>query len=554
MGVGMAIAERFLSETFNREGLKVVDHRTYALISDGDLMEGVSAEAASLAATMGLGKLVYLYDANRISLEGGTELSFTEDVAARFRSYGWEVRDVADGNDLGAIETALRASLVDRGRPHLVMVHTHIGYGSPKQDTKDAHGEPLGAAATRATKERLGWPTEPAFLVPPEVREHLGEALQRGSRWETDWDELMVQLHERFPEAHASFVRALKGELPPGWADTLPLFFPADGEVATRDASAKMLNLLASRIPTLLGGSADLAPSTKTHLQGAGSFLGGKVGRNLHFGVREHAMGAALNGMAMHGGVLPFGSTFLVFCDYLRPSLRLGAIMGAHEIYIFTHDSLAVGEDGPTHQPVEHLWSLRGIPGVTLFRPADANETVAAWKAGLPRRGPVLFAFSRQKLPVLDVERFPIGTGVPRGGYILQEAPRAPAAVILATGSEVHLALRAQAELAQRDIPTRVVSVPSVELFREQSEEYRDRVLPPELPVLAVEAGSPLGWWRWVGPRGDVLGVERFGASAPGPVVLEKFGFTPDALAARVERLVRGPTRSDSVPVRSRLP
>ncbi|HEV2316659.1 MAG TPA: transketolase [Thermoplasmata archaeon] len=538
MGVGLALAEKFLGHAFNREGFPVVDHRVYGLVSDGDLMEGISSEAASYAATAGLGKLFYLYDANQVSLEGPTELTFTEDVLARFRSYGWDTREVPDGNDRDAIDGAIRAAARATDRPHLIQVRTHIGYGSPKQDTKDAHGEPLGAAAARAAKERLGWPVEPPFYIPPEIAEYTRSVRAKGGALHTEWRSLLSRYRSAHPDLAEMFERALAGRLPDGWDRELPRFDGREGELATRDASAKAVKSLVPHLPTLIGGSADLAPSTKTLMDGEGSLRAGRVGRNLHFGVREHAMAAAVNGMAMHGGVIPYGATFLVFADYARPAIRLGALMRAHGLFLFTHDSIGLGEDGPTHQPIEHLWSLRSIPGLTLFRPADANETVEAWRAGIPRPGPVLFVFTRQKLPVLDVEQYPIRAGVPRGGYTLREASRAPELVLLATGSEVHLTLAAQAALEREGTAVRVVSMPSVELFEENPPEYRQSVIPPGLPCLAIEAGSPLGWWKYVGARGDVLGLERFGASAPGPTVYANLGFSVENVVARGRALL----------------
>jgi transketolase len=540
MGVGMAIAERFLAHTFNRDGFPVFDHRVYAICSDGDLMEGISGEAASMAGTMGLGKLVYLYDQNSVSLEGGTDLAFTEDVATRFRGYGWQVQHVEDGNDLDAIVRAIETARGQTDRPNLLVVRTHIGYGSPKQDTKDAHGEPLGAEATRATKEKLGWPLEPAFLVPDQARALFSEAIERGREAEKRWRDRYEEYRRAYPDLARTLDRALARELPPDWAEGLPTFGPKDGGVATRDAGSKALAALAARVPTLIGGAADLAPSTKTLLPGGGDFIGRKTGRNLHYGVREHAMAAAVNGMAMHGGVIPYGATFLVFSDYCRPALRIGALMRAPGIFVFTHDSIGLGEDGPTHQPVEHLWSLRAIPGFTVLRPADANETVAAWRVALRRRGPVAFALTRQKLPVLDADPRAVGEGVERGAYVLSETgPGPPDVILLATGSEVSLALEAAKRLAAGEsVRVRVVSMPSTELFDEQSAEYRARVLPPNVPVVAVEAGSPLGWWKYVGPNGAVVGLDRFGASAPGPTVMEHLGFTPERVVERARGLL----------------
>ncbi len=551
MGVGMAIAERFLAQRYNREGFPVVDHATYALCSDGDLMEGISSEAASLAGHLQLGKLVYLYDSNDVSLEGPTSWSFSEDVGRRFESYGWAADRVEDGNDVEAITAAIRRARADERRPHLIEVRTHLGFGSPKQDSREAHGSPLGAEAVRATKARLGWPLEPTFLVPPEVREHLGRAVERGAREVAAWEVLRSEYRRQHPELADEFDRVLRGELPPGWESHVPGFPTGPTELATREASSQVLNALARVLPNLIGGSADLAPSTNTLLSGEPSFSGGTVGRNLHFGVREHAMGAALNGMAMHGGLLPYGATFLVFADYERPAIRIASIMRAHALFLFTHDSIGVGEDGPTHQPIEQLWSLRAIPGVTLLRPADANETAAAWKVAVGRAGPVLMVLSRQKLPVLDPGGDAIAEGVPRGGYLLRGASSRPDVILLATGSEVHLALSTAAELERRNVAVRVVSMPSVELFREQPEEYRRRVLPEGVPCLAIEAGATLGWWPWVGPRGDVLGIDRFGASAPGPVLFEKFHFTVPDVVERAMRLVGRAAASGTSPART---
>jgi transketolase len=539
MGVGLAIAERFLADRYNRPGYPVVDHRTFGLVSDGDLMEGISAEAASLAGTLGLGRLIYLYDSNDISLEGETRLAFTEEVGRRFESYGWSYDRVEDGNDLAAISAAIARATAASERPHLIEVRTHIGFGSPKQDSKDAHGAPLGTEGARSTKAKLGWPLEPSFHVPEEVRRHFAEMAARGAEQERAWRELLDGYRREHAALADEFEAALAGRRPFGWERQLPRFAGGGPELATREASAKVLNALARQIPTLVGGSADLAPSTNTLLEGGGSFLGGRSGRNLHFGVREHAMGAAINGMAMHGGVLPYGATFLAFADYQRPALRLAALMRAHALYLFTHDSVALGEDGPTHQPIEHLWSLRAIPGLTLLRPADANETVVAYRVAVEREGPVVLVFTRQKLPVLDPERYPIESGVPRGGYILEDAAGgSPRIVLVATGSEVALALAAHRALSEAGIAARVVSMPSVELFREQAPVYREHVLPPGTPTLAIEAGSGLGWWQLVGPRGDVIGLDRFGASAPGPVVLRELGFTVENVVDRARRLL----------------
>jgi transketolase len=537
MGVGMAIAEGFLANCFNTPEHRVVDHYIYAIVSDGDLMEGVASEAASLAGTLGLGKLIYLYDDNHISIEGETDIAFTENVRERFQAYGWHVQKVADGNDLGSIEEAIKKARAETKRPSLIVVRTHIGYGSPKQDSASAHGEPLGPEGVKAAKENLGWPTEPAFHIPEEALEHFRKAVQRGADLEAEWNRRLEAYREAEPELAEEFEQVMKGELPPGWKDAVPLFKPEDGPMATRKASGKVLNALALKMPhQIMGGSADLAPSTNTILMGYGDFgFDRYCSHNLHFGVREHAMGAIANGIALHGGAIPYTATFLVFSDYMRPTLRLAALMGTHVIFVFTHDSIGMGEDGPTHQPVEHLMSLRAIPGLTVIRPADANETAAAWQVAVERKGPVVLAFSRQTLPVLDAEHHPVFEGVPRGAYVLAEAETCdPEIVLIATGSEVHLALEARKELEAEGIGTRVVSMPSWELFEEQDEGYRQQVLPSEVPRLAIEAGATQGWCRYAY---DVIGLDRFGASAPGATVLEELGFNLNNVVTRAHAL-----------------
>ena len=541
MGVGLAIAERLLATRFNRPGAEIVDHRTYSIVSDGDLMEGIASEAASLAGRVGLGKLVYLYDDNHVSLEGGTNLAFTEDVMARFRAYGWNVQRVEDGNDLGALDAALRAAVGQSERPSLISVRTHIGYGSPVQDTREAHGEPLGPAGTEATKRKLGWPLTPTFLVPDAARAHFALSTARGETWVQAWTKRMDAYRTSDPVSADAFDAALRGELPTGWDADLPTFAAKDGAVATRDASSRLLNLLAARIPSLVGGSADLNPSTKTYLSGLGDFgVDGGTGRNLHFGVREHAMTSIVNGVAMHGGLLPFSATFFCFADYSRPGLRIGALMRARALHMFTHDSVGLGEDGPTHQPVEHLWSLRVMPGMTVVRPGDANETVGAYRLALRRSGPVALVLTRQKLPTLDLPPERLVEGVQQGGYVLVESARSPPDVVLiGTGSELSLAVRAAATLAESKIAARVVSMPSTTVFDEQPESYRSTVLPRGVPTLAIEAGATAGWWKYVGSSGDVLGLDRFGASAPGDVVLAELGFTVERVVERARRLVR---------------
>ena len=540
MGAGMALAEVYLADCFNRPDHGIVDHYTYALVSDGDLMEGVASEAASLAATMGLGKLIYLYDDNEISIEGSTDLAFTEDVSRRFQAYGWQVIRVADGNDLDKIATAVTNARSETERPSLIMVRTQIGFGSPKQGSASAHGEPLGPEAARRTRETLGWPLEAPFQVPDEVYGHFKDVAEKGRQAETDWAELFEKYQQAYPEAADDFLRQMKRELPAGWADDLPVYDPQDGGLATRAASGKALNALADRLPNLIGGSADLAPSNKTLIDGCGDFGCGRPGaRNIRFGVREHAMGAILNGMALHGGLIPYGGTFLVFSDYMRPALRLAAMMKAPSIFVYTHDSIGVGEDGPTHQPVEQVAVLRAVPGLTVIRPADANETARAWQYAIGHSGPTALILTRQKVPHLDAAKYGIEQGVARGAYVLEDAPGTPDLILIGTGSEVGLALAAGAELSAQGVKVRVVSMPSWEIFAAQPQEYRDQVLPPDVEArLALEAGSTMGWCRWVGSRGDVLGIDHFGASAPGGEVFSQFGFTVENVVARAKALL----------------
>ena len=555
--VGMAIAEASLAACYNRPGFPLVNHYTYCLAGDGDLMEGVAAEAASLAGHLGLGRLILLYDDNRISLAAATDLAFTEERGVRFAAYGWQVLTVADGNDLAAIEAAIEEARAETTRPSLICVRTHIGYGSPhRQDTFEAHGAPLGKEEVRLTKERLGWPQEPLFHLPAEALHHFRRALENGARAEAAWQERFAAYEEIFPALAAELRRAMEGVLPVGWEEALPLF-PADPKgLATRVASGKVLNAIAPRLPALLGGSADLNPSTHTALAGLGDFenprftpndrqgaIGpewGYCGRNLHFGVREHGMAAILNGMAAHGGTIPFGATFLTFSDYLRPALRLAALMGLHVVHVFTHDSIALGEDGPTHQPVEQIASLRAIPNLVVIRPGDANETAVAWQVALEARGPVALVLSRQSIPTLDRDRFAPAAGLRRGGYILAEAQGGePQIILIATGSELFLALAAREKLAAAAVRARVVSLPSWELFAAEPRQYRDEVLPPGVTKrLAIEAGSPFGWERYTGSGGDTIGVERFGASAPGEVVMGEYGFSVENICRRALALL----------------
>ena len=542
-GVGMAIAERFLASYFNRPGYPIVDHYVYAIVSDGDLMEGVSSEAASLAGHLGLGRIIYLYDDNHITIDGSTSLAFTEDVGRRFEAYGWHVQRV-DGNDLKEVEAALSAAQAEPERPSLIMARTHIAYGSPnKQDTAEAHGSPLGEEEVKLTKQALGWPLEPAFYIPDEALANFRETLRRGKAWEAEWQALFDTYAAAHPELAAAWRTLMSGGLPQGWADKIPIFTPASGSMATREASGKVLNAIAPHLPTLIGGSADLTPSNNTYLKGYGDFQRDNYGaRNLHYGVREHAMGAILSGMALHGGVIPYGGTFLVFSDYMRPSIRVAALSHVRVIYVFTHDSIGLGEDGPTHEPIEHLASLRAMPNLIVIRPADATETAVAWRVALEHRGgPVALALTRQKLPVLDRAQLPPADLLRKGAYILAEADHGqPHIILIATGSEVHVALEARQRLTGQGIAARVVSMPSWELFELQPDSYRDDVLPPVVTVrLAIEAGSPQGWHRYVGPHGGVIGMTRYGASAPYQVVMQQFGFTAENVASRALALLK---------------
>ena len=551
MSVGMAMAEAHLAARFNRPGHAVVDHHTYVLAGDGDLMEGVAHEAASLAGHLELGKLVVFYDSNRICLAGTTNLSFTDDVEQVFEGYGWHVVKVADGNDLAALARATDTAKAETDRPSLVIVRTEIGYGSPKQGTFGVHGSPLNAEQVIETKRKLGYPSEEPFFIPPEALAHLRGAVERGKSAEAEWRVRFEAYRGAHPDLAAELERALSGELPKGWDQDIPTFATADKPIATRSAGGKIIGAIAARVPELLGGSADLNSSTETALKGAGDFespataggahqgaVGGEWGyggRNVHYGVREHAMAAVSSGLALHGGVIPFSATFFTFADYMRPAIRLASLMKLRSIYVFTHDSIGVGEDGPTHQPIEQAASLRAIPRLVVLRPADANETAGAWRVAMTRRGPTALLLTRQAVPVLA------GTGdVAKGGYVLADADGRPDVILIATGSEVSLAVEAREQLAGRGIKARVVSLPSWELFDAQSQEYRDAVLPPAvLARVAVEAGVPMGWEKYVGPTGAVVGIEgRFGASAPLKVVMEQYGFTAANVAAKAAEVV----------------
>jgi transketolase len=555
-GVGMAIAEAWLAARYNRPGHKIVDHYTYAICGDGDLMEGISQEAASLAGHLHLGKLIYLYDQNHISLAGATEIDFTEDVAKRFEASGWHTRVVSDGNDTEDVARAIREAQAEDQRPSLILARTHIGFGSPhKQDNFTAHGDPLGEEELLATKKALGWPSMEKFYLPQDSVDYFRQAVPRGAQMEEEWRKKFDAYKQTFSAEAAEFERIASGKLPPDWDVDLPKWKPTDKPIGTRVAGGEAINALAKHIPNLIGGSADLNPSTRTALKGLGDFqsrevsgpgtlgaVGGEwsyAGRNIAFGVREHAMGAAVNGMAAHGGVIPFSATFFTFSDYMKPAIRLGALSDLKAIYVFTHDSIGLGEDGPTHQPIEHLAGLRAVPGLTVIRPADPNEAVEAWAFALQHNGPTLLVLTRQTVPHLDrvAAKNP---GVARGAYVLVEAEgSSPDVILIGTGSEVALCVSARERLKTFGVQARVVSMPSWSLFEAQDDSYRESVLPKGITKrVTVEAGSPVGWHRWAGGEGTVIGVERFGASAPGEEVLAHLGFTADRVAAAALRLL----------------
>ena len=537
MGVGMAIAEKHLAATYNRPGFNVVDHHTFVMCGDGDLMEGLSHEAASLAGTLGLGKLIVLYDDNLISLDGPTNWSFTENVYDRFEAYGWHVQRVMDGNDVEGIEEAIVAAKAQVGKPSLIAVRTIIGYGSPLAGTNKVHGEAMSAADTAATKKFFGFPEDQNFYVPDEALANWREAVKRGAASEAEWNKLFAGYKAAFPEPAAEFERTQSGALKAGWEKAIPSF-GTEKPIATRNAGQQVMNAIFDAVPELIGGAADLTASTKTIFKNSAHFAADPAGRNVFFGVRELAMCAAVNGMAVHGGLTPFGSTFFVFSDYAKPALRIAALMESHSLFVFTHDSIGVGEDGPTHEPIEHLMALRAVPHMTDFRPADANETAAVWRLALERKGPAFFALTRQDVPVIDVSKRDMYASVSKGAYVLEDAANAKV-ILIGTGSEVSVALGAAKLLAAEGIGARVVSMPSWKIFDEQSAEYKASVLPAGVPRLAVEAGATLGWWKYVGLDGDVVGIDRFGASAPGPIVMKEFGFSAENVAARAKKLVK---------------
>jgi transketolase len=536
MAVGIATAEKHLAAVYNRDTYNIVDHHTYVLCGDGDLMEGISHEAASLAGTLGLGKLTVLYDDNLISLDGPTELSFTEDVTKRFEAYHWQVLSVADGNDLQAIEDAILAAKAETTKPTLIRVHTVIGYGSPKAGTNKVHGEALGADAVKATKKNLNWPEDKTFYVPDAARANWDTIKLRGKDAHNEWNAEFAEYAKAYPEPAAEFDRTIKAHLAKDWEKKIPVF-PTDKPVATRNAGQVVMNAIEKVVPELFGGAADLTASTKTIFKDSPSFHVDPVGRNVFFGVREFGMCAMVNGMAAHGGLIPFGSTFFTFSDYCRSALRMAALMGVHSLFIFTHDSVGLGEDGPTHQPIEHLMSLRAIPHLTDFRPADANETAACWQLALERKSPSFMALSRQDLPVIDNEKFKVHEGTRKGAYALDNSGKD--IILIATGSEVSVIVKAAEELKAAGINASVVSMPSFKIFDEQDEAYKASLFPEATPKIAIEAGATMGWYKYIGHNGVAIGIDRFGASAPGPIVLEKLGISVAHVVEQAKKLVK---------------
>ncbi|MEP6776188.1 MAG: transketolase, partial [Chloroflexota bacterium] len=542
-GVGMAFAERWLAERFNKPGFNIIDHHTYAICSDGDLMEGIASEAASIAGFLKLGKLIYFYDDNTITIDGHTDLAFREDVGKRFESYGWHVQHVADIKDLDALRAAIEKAKAITDRPSIVVVKSVIGYGSPnKADTSEAHGSPLGKEEVLLTKQNLGWPWQEPFYVPDEALQYCRQAIERGAEEQKQWQDLMARYKSEFPDSAAEYDLFMSGGLPDGWDDTLPSFTPAQGPLATRTSSGQTVNAIASKVENLVAGAADLYPSTDVYIKGGGDISGNNfLARNAHYGIREHAMGAVLQGIALHKGLIAFGSTFLIFYDYMRPPLRLAAIMKNPLLMVYTHDSIGLGEDGPTHQPVEQLAGLRSVPNMWTVRPADANESVYAWKIAMTRRdGPTCLIMSRQKLPIYDRTKYAPAQDTMRGAYILSDTKNGkPDLILMATGSEVQWIMGAQPILEQAGIKTRVVSMPCWELFEEQDQSYRDEVLPPSVKKrLAIEAASPMGWRKWTGDEGDMIGMETYGASAPAEVIFQNYGFTVENVVARSQALV----------------
>jgi transketolase len=540
--VGLALAEAHLAALFNRPGHAIIDHHTYFLCSDGDLMEGISHEACSMAGHLKLGKLIGIYDDNHITIDGKTEITYSDDTAKRFESYGWHVERVADGNDLGAIDAALAAAKRTSDRPSMIIVRTHIGYGSPnKQDKPAAHGAPLGEDEVKLTKQNLGWPTLEPFFVPDEALAHWRTSKERGAKLEAEWAKKYAAYRQAHPDLAKELERRLEGRLPEGWDAGMPVFTPKDAQ-ATRAASGKVLNAIAPKLPELIGGSADLAESTNVVFNNGGELAAGSLGgRNMHFGIREHGMGSVMNGLALHGGIRPVGSTFLIFSEYMRPPIRLAALGSVPVIYVYTHDSIGLGEDGPTHQPIEQLASLRAIPNCTVIRPGDPAEVAEAWRATIEhRKGPVALVLTRQKVTAIDRSKYAAASGLRQGAYVLGDAPGGkPAVILIGTGSELELVLGAYEQLTAAGIAARVVSMPCMEFFAGQAREYRDKVLPPSVPArLAVEAGIAQPWYRWVGDRGSVLSIERFGTSAPAPRIYQEFGLTVENVVRRAKEVM----------------
>ncbi len=540
--IGMAVGEAHLGAVFNQDGHTIIDHHVYFIASDGDLMEGVSHEVASFAGHLKLGKLIGFYDDNHITIEGDTALTYSDDAAGRFAAYGWHVQHVPDVNDLGTLNRAIDAAKAETSRPSLIVVRSHIGYGSPnKLDTAEAHGAPLGAEEITLTKQALGYPSLKSFYVAPEALRHWRETAKRQAGAQDEWNKSYAAYKMAFPKLEKELARRLRGDLPDGWEDALPVFTPKDGNVASRAASGVVLNAIAKKIPELIGGSADLASSTNTIIKGEASFSASSyAGRNFHFGIREHGMGSVMNGMSLAGGIIPYGATFLIFSDYMRPTIRLAAFMGRHVIYVYTHDSIGLGEDGPTHQPIEQLSTLRAIPGMTVIRPADASETVEAWRAALKHReGPVALVLTRQKLAFIDRSKYASASGAARGAYVLADAPGGlPEVVLISSGSEVALILEAQKKLVEEGVRARAVSMPSQEIFSRQDSGYRASVLPEGVRRIAMEAAHPMSWYKWVGSDGVVLGIERFGASAPAARIFTELGFTVDRIVDTAKKLV----------------
>ena len=541
-GVGMAIAQQHLASRYNQPGFNLFNYKIYAICSDGDMMEGVTSEAASLAGHLQLGNIIYLYDDNHISIEGDTALTFNEDTAKRFEAYNWHVQVLPDGNDIAALSAAVKNAQEETSRPSLIKVRTHIGYGSPnKVDTAAAHGSPLGIDEVKLVKQNFGFDPEQSFFVPPEVLAYYRSVGKKGGELVKTWNDLFAAYKVKFAEQAAMYEAEQKGELPAGWSDELPVFKVVDGGMATRKASGKVLNAIAPKLPGLIGGSADLSPSTDTIVGKYTSFSAeDRGGRNFHFGIREHAMGSVLNGMALTKGIIPYGATFLIFSEYMRPPIRLAAIMKIRPIYVFTHDSIGLGEDGTTHQPIEQLISLRAIPNLTVIRPADANETAHAWKVAIEHKdGPVAIVLTRQNIPVIDQEKFTVAGELSKGAYILSDSVGEPEIILIGTGSEVSLLIKAQEKLSEASIPARVISMPSWELFERQDKTYRQTIFPPAMKKrLAVEAGATFGWHKYVTDEGDVIGMTRFGESAPAEDLFKAFGFTVENIVERAKALI----------------